>query len=390
MNSLIAAGLIALGALALPQHLVAETGAEDARTPAKELEQDTQLDRMIGQMILVGFPGRGERDAGVVAVRDQLAKGVVGGVVLFPENIVSPGQLKSLTAYLRNTKSDPTPFIAVDQEGGLVQRLTRRTGHTDFPSANSVATNPSYSAQESVNRLYDAMAAELAEAGFNFNLAPVIDLHLNPANPVIGARKRSFGSDPKRVTDFARAFIEAHRRANVVTAAKHFPGHGSSFADSHQTFTDISKSWREIELEPYRVLAQEGLLDMVMVGHLYHPRFSDGEKLPASLSARAVRSLRDPHWLAFNGVVISDDMEMGAVQNYAREERIIKAINAGIDLIVFSNVIESDPELGVEIHEIIANAVRQGRISRDRIERAYGKIMLLKRRLMQKDLSGKW
>lgn len=390
MNSFIAAGLMALGALALQLHLASETGGERAQTPSTEAEKDALLDTMIGQMIVVGFPGDDERDPGVAAARDQLAKGVIGGVVVYPENIVSPGQLKSLIAYLRNARSNPIPFIAVDQEGGLVQRLARRTGHTDFPSADSVAANPSYSAPESVKRLYGTMAAELADAGFNLNFGPVVDLNLNPENPVIGARERSFGIDPKRVTDFTRAFIEAHRRANVVTAAKHFPGHGSSLADSHQSFADISKTWRESELEPYRVLAKEGLLDMVMVGHLYHPRFSDGGKLPASLSARAVRLLRDPHELGFKGVVVSDDMEMGAVQDYAREERVIKAINAGINLIVFSNVTESDPELGVKIHTIIAAAVRDGLIARIRIEQAYGKIMLLKRRLMRKDLGGKW
>ena len=390
MTSWIAAGVIVIGALAVPAQLVAETGGEAPQAPAKEAEPDALLDTMIGQMILVGFPGQNGRDPGVVAARDQLAKGVVGGVVLYPENIVSPGQLKSLTAYLRNAKSNSIPFIAVDQEGGLVQRLARRTGHTDFPSANSIAANPSYSAEESVKRLYGAMAAELAEAGFNLNLAPVIDLDLNPANPVIGARERSFGSDPKRVTDFARAFIEAHRRENVVTAAKHFPGHGSSQTDSHESFSDISKTWRDRELEPYRVLAQEGLLDMVMVGHLYHPRFSDGSKLPASLSGRAVRSLRDPHWLAFKGVVMSDDLEMGAVEDYPVEERVIKAINAGTDLIMFSNVMSENPELGVKLHAIIADAVRNGLISRTRIEQAYGKIMLLKRKLVQKDLGGKW
>ena len=106
-----------------------------------------------------------------------------------------------------------------------------------------------------------------------------------PANPVIGQRERSFGADPNTVTALARAFITAHRDADIVTVAKHFPGHGSSHADSHKGFADVSMSWKEIELEPYRALAKDGLLDAVMIGHLYHPRFSDGAKLPASLSA---------------------------------------------------------------------------------------------------------
>jgi beta-N-acetylhexosaminidase len=128
-----------------------------------------------------------------------------------------------------------------------------------------------------------------------------------------------------------------------------------------------------------------------MIGHLYHPRFSDGARLPASLSGRAVQALRSEHYIGFQGVIFSDDMEMGAVRDdYSIEERVIKAVNAGTDLIVFSNVLAHDPELGEKIHAIIADAVRDGRISRIRIEQAYGKIRLLKRRLAEHDLPGKW
>ena len=283
----------------------------------------------------------------MIAVRDQLAKGIIGGVVLYPENIGPPDELRALTAFLRNAKSSPVPFIAVDQEGGLVQRLTRRNGHSYFPSARSVGRNPSFASPESAVRLYATMAEELAEAGFNLNFGPVVDLNLNPDNPVIGGRERSFGADPNTVTMLARAFILAHRDANIVTVAKHFPGHGSSHVDSHKALADVSETWREIELEPYRTLAKEGLLDGVMIGHLYHPRFSDGARLPASLSGRAVQALRAKGYIGFHGVVVSDDMEMGAVRDdYSLEERVIKAVNAGTDLLVFSNVRCATPSSG--------------------------------------------
>jgi beta-N-acetylhexosaminidase len=292
---------------------------------------------------------------------------------------------------LRDARPTPVPFIAVDQEGGLVQRLTRQNGHLYIPSAWKVGRNPSFSDPESAVRLYAGMAKDLAEAGFNLNFGPVVDLNLNPDNPVIGQRERSFGADPNTVTQLARAFIVAHRDAGIVTVAKHFPGHGSSRADSHKTLADISDTWREIELEPYRQLAKDGLLDAVMIGHLYHPRFSDGDRLPASLSVRAVEALRAKGYIGFQGVVVSDDMEMGAVRGeYSLEERVIKAVNAGTDLIVFSNEKSHDPELGVKVHTVMSEAVKDGRISRVRIEQAYGRIMLLKRRLMQNDLAGKW
>ena len=351
---------------------------------------DALLDSMIGQMIMVGFSGNSERDAGVALAREQLNKGTIGGVVLYPENIGPPKELRTLTAFLRNAKSSPIPFIAVDQEGGLVQRLTRRNGHSYFPSAFSVGRNPSFASPASAEKLYATMAAELAEAGFNLNFGPVVDLNLNPWNPVIGQRDRSFGTDPNTVTMLARAFITAHRAADIVTVAKHFPGHGSSHVDSHKALADVSETWKEIELEPYRNLAKEGMLDAVMIGHLYHPRFSDGAKLPASLSRRAVQALR-ASYIGFDGMVVSDDMEMGAVSDdYSFEERVIQAVNAGTDLLVFSNVSGRDPELGPKIHAVIADAVRDGRISRTRIEGAYGRIKLLKRRLAEHDLPGKW
>jgi beta-N-acetylhexosaminidase len=380
MRMLLAAGLACLG-MAL-----AGLGAACDSEPQQSSEAEGhRLDAMIGQMIMIGFEGRSEREPDVVAAHDQLAQGVIGGVVLYPDNIGSPEQLRALTTYLRDAKSWPIPFIAVDQEGGLVQRLT---GHRYFPSARSVGANPSFAAPQAAERLYQAMAEELAKAGFNLNFGPVVDLSLNPHNYVIVQRDRSFGADPNIVATLAGAFIRAHRAAGIATVAKHFPGHGSSTADSHKMLADVSGTWQEIEIEPYRILAKEGLLDGVMVGHLYHPRFSDGAKLPASLSGRAVAALRDT---GFKGVVVSDDMEMGAVRDdYSLEERAVKAVNAGTDLLVFSNVTLRDPELGTKLHAIIANAVREGRISRSRIEKAYGKIMLLKRRIAEHDLPGKW
>jgi beta-N-acetylhexosaminidase len=292
---------------------------------------------------------------------------------------------------LRDAQPDLVPLIGVDQEGGTVQRLGRRNGHRQFPSARKVGRDKRYTEPGGALNLYRAMAKELADAGFNLNFGPVLDLNLNPSNPIIGRRQRSYGTDPERVATLAHAFIVAHRQANVVPVAKHFPGHGSSRADSHKTLPDVSKTWREIELEPYRILIRDNMLDAVMLGHLYHPRFSDGERVPASLSIRANAALRNKHWLGFRGVVFSDDMEMaGVAHGYSIEERAIKAINAGTDVIVFSNVKGRDLELGARLHAIIVEAVCDGRISLARIEQAYGRVRSLKRRLMQKDLAGKW
>jgi beta-N-acetylhexosaminidase len=349
---------------------------------------DDLLDRMIGQTIMVGFSGQSEHDPGVKAVRDELAKGLIGGVVLYPENVRPAPQLRLLTAYLANANSELVPFIAVDQEGGRVQRLTKWTGHKHYPSAQKMGRDGALTPEEA-RRIYGEMAKELAGAGINVNFGPVVDLSINPWNAVIARRKRSYGADPETVTSLARSFIAAHREANVVTAAKHFPGHGSSWSDSHKTLPDISRSWRESELQPYVALSHDGLLDMVMVGHLYHPRFSDGEKLPSSLSANAIRALRAGGYIGYQGVVVSDDMEMGAVrERYSIEDRVIRALDAGVDLLVFSNVKSRDTDLGAKVHAIIAQAVRDGRIPRAKIEAAYQRIAALKHRLMAHDLAG--
>jgi beta-N-acetylhexosaminidase len=393
---------IRISLAAEPQGRPGESGsheaqrAEAARAGAlaalrDESEAATELDRMIGQMILVGFLGSSQRDAGVIAVHDQLKRGTVGGVLLFPDNIRSPANLRALTTYLASANPTLAPFIAVDQEGGLVQRLSRRNGHAYFPAARKVARDSRLNSPEAAFDLYKRMADMLAKGGINLNFGPVVDLSINPGNSVVVRRKRSYGTDPKMVTMLAGAFIAAHRDANVITAAKHFPGHGSSWSDSHKSLPDITKSWREVELDPYVGLNRSGLLDMVMLGHLYHPRFSDGEKVPASLSERAVRALRTKGYIGFQGVIVSDDMEMGAVRGrFDLDDTVVRAVNAGVDVLVFSNVKARDPKLGDKVHAAIAEAVREGRIAPQTIRQAYERIALLKRRMMRHDLADTW
>jgi len=378
--------LTALAILGLAAFLTAHTPRGPEAAPLPSGCGMPRLDRMIGQMILVGFSGVTDTDPDVRAVREQLNKGAVGGVVLFPENIRSREQVKNLIAFLRNARSQPRPFVAVDQEGGKVQRLNRGNGFKWFPSAQSVALNPSLASPEVAERLYGEMADELADVGFNMNLGPVVDLNMNPYNPVIGARGRSFSDDPATVTALAAAFIKGHRAKKIATVAKHFPGHGSSRVDSHKRLADVSETWREIELEPYRRLNEEGLLDAVMLGHLYHPRFSDLEDMPASLSLKATRALRSENWLGFDGVIVSDDMEMGAVRDrMTPQELAVKAVQTGTDLLVFSNVKGRDPEIGPKIHAALMQGLCEGYISRQRVEQAYERIMALKESLRGQD-----
>ena len=185
------------------------------------------------------------------------------------------------------------------------------------------------------------MAKTLAAAGINHNLAPVVDINSNPANPVIGALGRSFSADPAVVIAQARAFIEAHHAHDVTTTLKHFPGHGSSQADSHLGLVDVSATWQRDELEPYRVLIGEGIVDTVMTAHVFNTQLDP--TYPATLSKATITGiLRDE--LGFDGVVITDDMNMQAITSqYGFEQAAVLAVQAGADLLAYGNNLVYDP-----------------------------------------------
>ena len=339
--------------------------------------QTPSLDTMIGQMLLVGFQGTSPKGKVVKRITRQIAEGKIGGVILMDRNIRSPKQVKALTAAFLNAGHPQIPIISVDQEGGMVQRLSAKKGFRAYPTARTVARRYK---PDKAYILYKSMAQELAHYGFNLNFGPVVDLNLNRRNPVIGRPGRSYGANPSQVAAYAKAFISAHREANVLTSVKHFPGHGSSWADSHKTFVDLSKTWKEIELEPYRTLVRAGAVDTVMVGHLYHPAFSSNSRLPATLASTAVEGwIRGK--LGFQGVVITDDLEMAAIRRYYKlPVTLIKAVQGGSDILLFSSS-GSDPKFVPRATKILRDAVNNGTIPRQRIAQAYGRIIALKQRL---------
>jgi len=345
--------------------------------PAQPREPDPSLDAMIGQMLLIGFHGTSPSGKDARRIARQIAKGQIGGVILMDRNIRSPRQVRAMTSRFLSTGYPLTPIISVDQEGGLVQRLSARKGFKAYPTARTVAR---LYKPEKAHFIYKSMAQELANAGFNLNYGPVLDLNLNRRNPVIGRLGRSYGAKPERVVAYARAFISAHREANVLTSVKHFPGHGSSWSDSHKRFVDLTKTWKDIELEPYMALARDGAIDTLMVGHLYHPDFSNNQRLPATLTSTAIEG-----WvrgrLGFQGVVITDDLEMGAITRYHNlRTTLIKAVQSGNDILMFSAA-GADPKFVPKATRILREAVNDGTIARKRIAQAYARIKSLKQRL---------
>ncbi len=334
---------------------------------------------MAGQMVMVGFRGDAADAAGVRAVREQIARGEIGGVMFLRINVDSLAAVRGINRSLIAARPWLPPFIALDQEGGQIERLTAAVGFDEIPSARAVAAQ----APDRARVIYAGLADDLARLGFNVNFGPVVDLDLNPDNPIIARYDRAFGSDPAEVTARASAFVEAHHDAGIATALKHFPGHGSSAEDTHEGFVDVTGVWQPVELEPYREMIDAGLADMVMVAHLYNADIQgeDGRQLPASLSRTWIEGvLRDE--LGFAGVVISDDLEMGAIRSrFDLHDTVVTAVEAGVDILLFSNTADYDRGLGTAIHQVLVGEARADPQFADRIAQSYGRIIALKRRI---------
>jgi beta-N-acetylhexosaminidase len=343
------------------------------------------IEAKIGQMLLVGFRGLSNRDKGVRQIIRDIQKFHLGGVILFDydmvlkssrRNIRSPAQVKSLVKQLQAASQIPL-FIAIDQEGGLVRRLKEKFGFPPTVSAQYLGEK---------NRLAltyqqsSKIAKTLANLGINLNFAPVVDLNTNPNNPVIGKLKRSFSADPQIVTRHALEFIKAHHAHGVFCSLKHFPGHGSSTHDSHLGLVDVTHTWHESELEPYQFLIRAdkmGIVDTIMVAHVFNWRFDP--QYPATLSRPIVTDLLRQR-LEYDGVIVSDDMQMKAITSHYRfEVAIQKTLEAGIDLIVIGNNLKYEPNAVARTVAIIKQLIQAGKITEARIEESYQRIQQLKR-----------
>ncbi len=253
------------------------------------------LDDAVGQMLLIGFPGE-QLDEETVALLDDIAP---GGVILFdydlpsggakPRNITSPEQLRALIAELQG-RADIAYFIAIDVEGGLINRLKSAYGFgIDLPSHQALGAG----SVAATGVVASASAAELRALGINWNLAPVVDVNVFPESPAIGALERSFSADPEVVAAHAAAFARAHAAADIISSLKHFPGHGSAAGDTHLGVTDVTASFvREDELAPYRMLIEDGYEDPVMTAHIVN-RDLDPSGRPATLSTAILTGLPD-------------------------------------------------------------------------------------------------
>ena len=333
----------------------------------------------MGQLLLAGFRGTAvERNQEVDALLCEVR---VGGIVLFEgANIESPAQLAALTADLQRRARACTGrplLIAVDAEGGGVMRLSPRAGWAPTFSHHELGETNDVALTELEARRIGGM---LRDAGINWNLAPVVDVGYNPANPLIVGRGRSFAANPARVTAQARAYLTGMRASGILTTLKHFPGHGSSYADSHLGFVDVTETANpEIELAPYRALLADGLVDSVMTAHVFNRHLDP--HFPATLSRATLTGLlRDD--LHFEGVIVSDDMQMGAITTrYGLAQAAVQAIDAGVDMLLISeDRPDGGPSIAAATLAALRSAVLDGRLADERVAASLLRIGRLKER----------
>ncbi len=336
---------------------------------------DEVLKQMIARMVVIGFDEtRVDENATIVK---EIQKYNLGGVILFDrfykdrektKNIASPKQLKKLTSTLQSFANKPL-LIALDQEGGKVARLKPKYGFLEIPSAKSM----SYLDPKDAKNIYALQAKMLKDNGINCDFAPVVDLEVNPKNTVIAGLKRSYGATPKKVLKYAEIFIDTLEDEGVIPVLKHFPGHGSSLGDSHKGFVDVSDTWSTQELEPYKQLIAHNKVQMIMTAHVFNAKIDP--KYPATLSYKTnTKLLREQ--MGYTGVIISDDMQMKAIsKHYPLKEAVTLAINAGVDMLLFGNQLESQDT--DELIDLILKQVKNGAISLKRIEESNRRIELL-------------
>ena len=288
---------------------------------------DTRDDiaRAAGQMLVVGFDGAETAPPDPVA--EALQGGHIGGVILFSRNIDDLEQVVALNRRIHELADDqsPPPFVSIDQEGGPVMRI--RDGLTPIPPMREVGRSgdPKHVADVS-----QVIASELRSLGFNLNFAPVLDVDTNPDNPVIG--ERAFSDDPEVVARCGGAFMYGHNVSGVVPCAKHFPGHGDTDTDSHHDLPVLMHQparLQDVELPPFETAIGAGV-PMIMTAHLMLPALDTVQ--PATFSPRAIDGLLREK-LGFEGVVVTDDLEMDAVADqYTIDEMIELGLATSVDL----------------------------------------------------------
>ncbi|CUI17783.1 putative beta-N-acetylglucosaminidase [Candidatus Protochlamydia naegleriophila] len=359
--------------------ILAATLRGDLPLPAVE---ELTLEEKVGQLLMVHFRGHDLSEE----VERLIHEAHVGGVIYYQwaNDLSTPSQIKSLSTHLQqsaSSKEHPIPLlIATDQEGGVVNRITN--GVTVFPGNFALGqTNEPQLAEESAY----AMACELLTIGINMNLAPVVDVHSNPFNPIIGIR--AFSSDPKEVARFGSKALAGYQRAHMVATLKHFPGHGDVKLDSHETLPTVYKSieeLEEIELLPFQVLASK--TPVIMTAHLMVPALDP--TACTTFSRSTIEGLLRGQ-MGYEGVILTDSLVMQGLleQCDSIEEAALRSLQAGHDLLLLGGKQLFNHQIGFElncedilrIHRFLVEAVKQGLLTEERVDASVKRLLNLKK-----------
>ncbi len=328
---------------------------------------------------MIGLQGTSPEDA--KSFFNSLDGFPIGGVILYDQNmtstppsshnILSPAQVKAFNETLQSLSETPL-LIGVDQEGGQVNRLKKEYG---FPATISWAHLGKINDVEETRKQAELTAQTLSDHGFNINFAPVLDLAMNSSS-FIAKKERCCSDNPYIVYEHAKVMIDCHLNYRVLTVGKHFPGQGSSGEDTHEEFVDVTDSWSEIELMPYRKLIENQSLNAVMSSHLFQ-RGLDPDH-PATLSFNILNKLLRKE-LEFNGIIFSDDPQMKAISDhYDLKKTLELMINAGVDIFCFGNNLIYDPDIVKKVHMTIGQLLEEKSISEDQLRLSFQRIMNLK------------
>lgn len=326
--------------------------------------------QMLGQKLIFGFHGETLPEEFIRLLREYK----IGNVILFLRNVSSAEQLRKLCAEIQSIIRAETgypAFIVIDQEGGMVSRLPQDAVNVPGAMALAATADP-----ENARRASEITIRQLRGLGPNFNMAPVLDVNSNPQNPVIGVR--SYGDSADAVAEFGAAAILPYENSGILCCGKHFPGHGDTAVDSHLGLPRVDKTLEALErteLVPFRRAVRAGM-PAVMISHVLFPKLEERE-VPCSMSRRIVTGLLKEK-LGYNGLILTDCMEMGAIRDYyGTPEGTVAAIQAGVDLAEISSTLS----LEWEAARAVNRAAEQGKLDLAEIRASVEKILEYKKRL---------
>ena len=330
-----------------------------------------RLRRQVGQLIVSGFLGTSVP----VELRALAREFGLGGAILFARNIEAPLQVAEIAYDVRQLADEVPPWVSIDQEGGRVQRL--RTPCTEWPPLSTLGRSGDSRLTE---RFARALARELRVVGITLDYAPVLDVDSNPTNPVIG--DRAISDDPERAATLGSVIIRTLQSEGIAACGKHFPGHGDASVDSHQDLPVVSHDLarlRGVEFVPFRAAIAADVA-AIMVAHVSYLELD--EEMLATLSSRVVTGVLRRE-LGFNGLIVTDDMDMGAIANYYDAvDASVKAVAAGCDMLLLCG---ADPAGQVEIIEGLIHALEEGSLPEQRVEDALSRQRYAKERFAVAD-----